>query len=106
MCGEQLNEKQERQPFHDREQITNFLNYQEKITPIKIGGRNFNYKIFKKLRKKWIKENLPIRKIKVFLLEKRKIFQLEKGKHSNKKKKIIPIRKRKIFQLQQGKYSN
>ena len=39
------------------------------------------------------KENIPIRK--------RKTFQLEKGKYSNKK--IIPIRNRKIFQLVENK---
>ena len=52
------------------------------------------------------KENIPIGI--------RKIFQLEKGKYSKKKKKIspirrrenIPTRKRKIFQLEKGKYSN
>ena len=42
----------------------------------------------------WIKENLPIRI--------RKIFQLEKGKHSNYKKGNIPIKRRKIFQFQLG----
>ena len=44
------------------------------------------------------KKNIPNRK--------RKIFQLEKGKHSNYKKETIPIRKRKMFQLEKGKYSN
>ena len=37
-------------------------------------------------------------------MRKRKIFQLEKGKHSNQKKENISIRKRKIFQLDKGKY--
>ena len=39
-------------------------------------------------------------------MRKRKIFQLEKGNNSNKKKENIPIRKRKPFQLEKGKYSN
>ena len=51
-------------------------------------------------------ENIPIKK--------RKIFQLEKGKYSNYKKENIPITKWKIFQLEKenipiiekGKYSN
>ena len=42
------------------------------------------------------KENIPIRK--------RKIFQLEKGKYSIEKKGIIPKRKGKIFQIEKGKY--
>ena len=75
-----------------------------------------------RISKYFIKEkNIPIRKKKIFLLEKekysnyemenipirkRKIFWLEKGKYSNQKKENIPMRKRKIFQLQRGKYSN
>ena len=48
------------------------------------------------------KQNIPIRKMKIFQLERREIFQLEewkyvfqleKGKHSNHKKEINPIRK-------------
>ena len=38
--------------------------------------------------------------------EERKIFKLEKGKYSNKRKGNIPIRKRKIFQIDKGKHSN
>ena len=50
------------------------------------------------------RENIPIRK--------RKIFQLEKGNHSNyknipiRKKENNPIRKRKIFQLQKENIQN
>ena len=32
--------KQERHPFHDREQITNFLNYQEQIIQIRREKEN------------------------------------------------------------------
>ena len=71
-------------PFHDRERITNFQKYHE-------NSNNPNRKVRRK-------ENIPIRQ--------RKIFQLEKGNHSNKKKENIPIRKRKIFQLEKGKHSN
>ena len=55
---------------------------------------------FNKERKKpnQNKENIPMRK--------RKIFQLEKGKYSKQTQQNIPIRKRKIFQLQKEKYSN
>jgi hypothetical protein len=35
----------------------------------------------------------------------RRTFQLEKGKYSNEKKGNIPIRKRKIFQIDKGKHS-
>ena len=49
-------------PFYDREQITNFLNYHKKITPI---SRD----------KEVEKENIQIRK--------RTIFQQEKRKYSN-----------------------
>ena len=38
--------------------------------------------------------------------EERKIFELEKGKHSNQKKKNIPIRKRNIFQVEKGYHYN
>ena len=55
---------------------------------------------------KWKSEkNIPIRKIK--------IFQLEKGKYSKQIKEIFTIRKyscqkkkRKCFKLEKGKYSN
>ena len=40
------------------------------------------------------KEKIPTR---IILIRKRKLFQLEKGKYSNKKKENIPINKRKIF---------
>ena len=35
-----LKKKQERHPFHDREQITNFLNYQEQIIQIRREKEN------------------------------------------------------------------
>ena len=64
-------------PFHDRERITNFQKYHEKITAIfQIEKREGKYSNQKK-------ENILIRK--------RKIFQLEKGKYSNEKKENIPI---------------
>ena len=44
------------------------------------------------------KENIPIRK--------RKIFQKGKGKHFDQQKENIPTKKRKIFQLEKVKYSN
>ena len=42
------------------------------------------------------KENIPIRK--------RKLFQLEEGEYSDQKKENIPIRKWKISQLVKRKY--
>ena len=105
-------------PFHDRERITNFQKYHEKITAIfQIEKREGKYSNQKK-------ENIPNRKRKIFQLEKgkhsnqkketilirkMKIFQLENipiRKYSNQKKENIPIRKRKPFQLEKGKYSN
>ena len=70
---------------------------------------------------KWKSEkNIPIRKIKIFQLEKGKyskqikeIFtirkyscQKKKGNVSNQKKENIPITKTKIFQLRKGKHYN
>ena len=39
-------------------------------------------------------------------MRKKKMFQLEKGKYFNQKRKNIPTIERKIFQLEKGKYSN
>ena len=78
--------EQERQPFHNRERITFFLNYHEKIIQIKREKQN-NYEKYQLYRMKKLK------------LKKRK-FQLEKRKYSNWRKENIPARKMKIFQLE------
>ena len=50
--------------------------------------------------------NRKVRRKEDFPTRQRKIFQLEKGKHSNWKKKNIPVWKRKIFQLEKWNHSN